>query len=64
MKIALILEDSVAVDSRTQSPGLESLDERVLPFSHANARTGYVSRKQTSNEINISLKLVLQIDVK
>ena len=41
--IALILEDSGAVDSRTKGPGLESLDERVLPlgFFHANGpRTG------------------------
>ena len=39
-------------------PGFESCDERVLPlgfFHTIGASTGYVSRKQTSSAINISL---------
>ena len=54
--------NSRALASHTKGPGFESRDERVLPlgFFHTNGvNTGYVSRKQTSSMINISLKLVL-----
>ena len=47
--------------SRTKGPGFEYRDERVQPFVlfYTNgASTGYVSRKQTSSLIIISLKLV------
>ena len=49
--------------SCTNSPWFESRYERVLPFRffHINvASTGWVSRKQTSSVINISLKCVAE----